>query len=319
MSFCGKLTGIINGDCMSTVDATSAEPFNASARPTPSAEEAAEKTRRAQEEHTNSQRPAPGDTPDQLGKKLMTIACIYEPEPVHGEIARELIAKGANIHLKDEHDCTALLKAARAANAPLVKLLLEKGADPNATESQWSSDGTLGPAICHAAYRNSAEVIKLLLDAGADANAATRPGGRTALILAIDYAREAEETHNASVAALIEAGATPDMKTQENWTPMLYALKCKMPHTVKYLLDHGADPELRPHPDRYTPLEAAKAMCPPATGHVLAAISDRDCKARAAREDKEQLAQWIQDGCPAASGAKTMPQLKLKSRNPLRS
>ena len=87
------------------------ELFSASARPTPSEEETAEKLRKMQAEHTNSLRPAPGDTPKQLGEKLCTLACIYEPEPVHAAIAQELLDLGADVRHWSDSGTTALMSA----------------------------------------------------------------------------------------------------------------------------------------------------------------------------------------------------------------
>jgi hypothetical protein len=289
------------------------EAFSASARPQLTNEETEAKMERLREEHTNNQRPATGDTPEQLAKKLVTLACIEEPRPVHGEIIDQLIEAGADIHYKDKHGCTALLRASAASNAGLVKKLLDLGADPNATEILWHDEGVLGPAICHAACRGSLEVVKLLLAAGADPNAETEPGKRTALTLAIDYARvENEAAHNAIVAALVEGGAKPDNTAYGTWTPLLFAIKCKMPRTAQYLLDHGADPEYAPGGNK--PYDAALGQCPEAAKLILNAIGERKLKAREEREEKARLDQWMKDGCPAEGGAKPMQQLKLKPR-----
>ncbi|MEZ0262843.1 MAG: ankyrin repeat domain-containing protein [Alphaproteobacteria bacterium] len=299
---------------MATGDEVLSEPFSASARPTPSAEEVAEKTRRMQEEHTNNQRPKPGDTPDQLGAKLITIACIYEPWPEHGEIARELIDKGANIHFRDDGGATALLKASGAANAPLVKLLLEKGADPNTCETR-GNDGALGRPICYAAYRSSAEVVKLLLEAGANPDARTTgPDGRTALMLAIDYARQKDKTEPCpdTVIALIEGGASPDLPRFDGWTALSYSLSNKMPNTAKYLIAHGADPEL-PNGDM-TPLRRAELICPDAVETIKNAIAQRREQERTVKAERDHLDQWMKDGCPAESAAKPMAKLKLRTK-----
>lgn len=287
------------------------------------AEEArvAEKIRKAQEEHTNNQRPAKGDTPQQLGEKLCTIACIHEPEPVHAVIAQQLLDLGADLGHRDQFGRTALLCAASAANAPLVKKLLEKGADPNVAETA-TNDGSLGLPVCYAAYRRSAEVVRLLLEAGANPDARTNgPDGRTALILAIDYARVKNETTPCeTVVALIEGGASPNLAKPDGFTPLLYAINDQMPETAKYLLAHGADPELKIG-DRASPAEAASWR----TGEdsksiataIACAIAAKREGERLVRENQERLDQWMKDGCPATGGAKTMPPLKLKTKTTL--
>lgn len=293
--------------------APAAEAFSASARPQLTKEETEAKMARLREEHTNNQRPAPDDSPDQLARKLVTLACIEDPEPVHAQIIDQLLAAGANIHFRDNHSCTALLKAAAAGNTPLVKKLLDLGADPNVAERPWHDEGILGPALCHAACKNHVEVVKLLLAAGADPNIPTEPGKRTALTLAIDYARvKNEEAPNATVAALIEGGANPDQTAYGTWTPLLFALKCKMPRTALYLLDHGADPEFAPGGNK--PYDAALGQCSEAANLILNAIGEKKLKALEAREEKARLDQWIQDGCPATDGARPMQKLKLRPK-----
>lgn len=308
---------------MSLVDATSAEPFNASARPTPTAEELEEKRRKSRQEHTNNQRPTPGQTPAELGEKLCTLACIQEPEPVHADIIQQLLDLGADVNHVGKFGYTPIIAAAKAPNAPLVSKLLAEGADPNIPETG-TNDGSLGHAICYAAYRSSPEVIRLLLAAGADPNARTTgPDGRTALILAIDYARVENETAPCeTVVALVEGGASPNLARPDGFTPLLYAINAQMAETVKYLLARGADPELKIG-DKASPAEAAGWRNGPESKSVSAAISDaiaaRRETERLERENREHLDQWMKDGCPAEAGAKTMHPLKLKVRNPVRS
>lgn len=299
------------------------EPFNASARPTPSAEEREEKLRKSRQEHTNNQRPAPGDTPQQLGEKLCTLAYIQEPEPVHTEIIQQLLDLGADVNHVGKLGRTPIIAAANAPNAPLVTKLLAKGADPNIPETG-TNDGSLGHAICYAAYSRSPEVIRLLLQAGADPNARTNgPDGRTALILAIDYARVKNETAPCeTVIALVEGGASPNLARTGGFTPLLYTINSQMPETAKYLLAHGADPELKIG-DKASPAEAASWREDESSKSIGVAIAKtiaaRRETERLERENREHLDQWMKDGCPAEAGAKTMPPLKLKTRSPVRS
>ncbi|TAL28377.1 MAG: ankyrin repeat domain-containing protein [Alphaproteobacteria bacterium] len=313
--FCDKVAASIDGAAMSAAT----ESFNASTRPDDSPEVVAARLAKAHEEFENQLRPAPGDSKEQLSKKLLTVACPVEPTPALAEIARQLIDLGADVLYKDKHDCTALLNAASAGNAALVKTLLEKGADPNAAEAQWHSDGTLGPVICHAAYKGNADIIRMLIAAGADPDASTDPGGRTALILAIDYARVKNETQRPdSVAALVESGASLDKATAKGWTPLLYCIHADMPVTAKYLIEKGADPAGAP--GAISPYDLAKGKNPDLAKHISDIIALRKeqeiARERLARETQQRLDHWLDSGCPTADAVRPMPVLKLKTKTP---
>jgi hypothetical protein len=314
-SLCDRVWALMNGAAMTSATAV----FSASTRPDDSPEAIAARMAKAHEEFANQLRPAPGDSREQLSKKLLTAACPVEPTPALFDITRQLLDLGADVLYKDEHGRTALLNAAGSGNTALVKTLLEKGADPNAAETQWSSEGTLGPAICHAACRRHADIIRLLIEAGADPSASTNPGGRTALILAIDYARVKDETERPDfVAALVEGGASLDAATAQGWTPLLYAISDDMPATTKYLIEQGADPAYAP--GDISPYELAKNKNPDLAKYIQDAIALRKeqemARKRLARENQQHLDQWTDNGCPTVAAVKPMPVLKLKTKTP---
>lgn len=254
-----------------------------------------------------SVRPAPGDSPERLGLKLAVVACVWEPAAEHAAIADELISLGADVHVRNDNGCTALLNAAAAGNASLVAKLLEKGADPNAADNR---DEQLGPAICHAAHKQSAETIRLLIKAGANPDAQEKPGGRSALILAIDYTEEAYKGATPDcVKALIEGGANPDLATRKGWTPLLYCFARDMPETAKYLLQNGADPELKTAID--TPYATAKRSFPDVAEFILHVIAQKREDERLAQAEREKFDDWTNTGCPTSSTTTVMPRLKL--------
>ena len=89
-----------------------------------------------------------------------------------------------------------LLGRIEEGDAASVKVLLEAGADPNASDdSGWT-------ALMEAAYGGHAECVRLLLEAGAAPDIQNEEG-KTALMLA------AEEGH-AEAAKLLEAVAIPN-------------------------------------------------------------------------------------------------------------
>ena len=65
-----------------------------------------------------------------------------------------MVAHGAEINLPGRSGITPVAAAAYMGNEPLVRLLLEKGADPNVV------DATGKTAICYAAGRGFPAVVR---------------------------------------------------------------------------------------------------------------------------------------------------------------
>lgn len=99
----------------------------------------------------------------------------------HGELARELIALGADVNAAaDNANCVAPVHAAAAVcDRETMRLLLERGADPNKKQQM---DYT---ALHGAASRGDIEMAKLLIEHGADRNARGSDG-----LSAADVARK---------------------------------------------------------------------------------------------------------------------------------
>jgi len=91
-----------------------------------------------------------------------------------------LLAAGANKYLSE-----ALRNAAFKGHRNIVKVLLEHGADPNATDLRFQESGGAGTPLMTAAEEGHEEVLKLLLEHGADPTA-SNVEGRTAMDFAAD-------------------------------------------------------------------------------------------------------------------------------------
>ena len=89
----------------------------------------------------------------------------------HTAVVELLLDKGAQI------DVRALCSAARAGELEMVRLLLEKGVDPN------GATGSPSP-LCFALRFDRIEMVKLLLGGGADINGEGKHGYDTALYVA---------------------------------------------------------------------------------------------------------------------------------------
>lgn len=141
------------------------------------------------------------------------------------EVVRWLLDNGAHADKPDSHGQTVLFYFSEA-NAPLVSLLLERGADPKARNLQ-------GQTPLHRA--GSAEVAQVLLDAGADPNARDR-SGETPLF------RTQDDSYDAPVARLLlQHGAQVNVRNAKGETPLDVAINKRAANLVRVLLENGAD------------------------------------------------------------------------------
>ena len=124
----------------------------------------------------------------------------------------------------------ALFAAVKNGHLELVRLLLEAGADKDAT------NGFGGTALCMAAREGHLEVARSLLEAGADKDAATTDvKGTTALFVA------AREGHLNVARLLLEAGADKDTRNRFGVTALCAAANNGHLEVVRLLLEAGAD------------------------------------------------------------------------------
>ena len=183
-----------------------------------------------------------------------------------------LLAAGADANAANEiNGATPLMTAAQAGNPDALKVLLDHGAAANAKET--ANNET---ALMFAAAADRAAVIKVLAEHGADLKATTkvislsgRPlyddngnlippkavapsavptgnsaaatvmGGMTALLFA---ARDGQLN---AVRALIDAGAdVNEVSAGDKTSPIVMAITNTHYEVGKYLLDHGADPNI---------------------------------------------------------------------------
>jgi ankyrin repeat protein/mono/diheme cytochrome c family protein len=168
-------------------------------------------------------------------------------------LVNKLIDHGANPNprlqkaiLKRHHDflqeriltegATPLMRAARYGDVKLVRVLLDRGADPRLT----TKDGTNAlmfaagvnlaavrgedPSLLHPSEDGSIEIIKMLLDRGLDINAANDQG-LTALHGAVQRGQgTGNGTGEKIIALLVERGARLDVKDKRGRTPLEMAL-----------------------------------------------------------------------------------------------
>jgi ankyrin repeat protein len=144
--------------------------------------------------------------------------------------ARIAIQNGANVNAKDstnEFGYTPLIYAVNPYMPNVTALLIEKGADVNATNSK-------GLAPLHLALWHPE--IALLLEKGADVNARDA-NGYTPLLRAIDRDRD----NMREIQLLIDNGA--DVNTPNSYvnTPLIHAIYRTHYELTRLLIENGAD------------------------------------------------------------------------------
>lgn len=155
-------------------------------------------------------------------------ALMYLGEKATPALVRELLAAGAKVNEHDESGETVLMNAAAASSVAVVRVLTEAGAKIGAKDDDEKT------ALMFAVRNEDTQVAKLLIDMGVDVNARDN-NGETALIAA------AEDGAAATVRALIEAGADVNAKNNSGFTALINAAAEGNLESVKLLLNAGAD------------------------------------------------------------------------------
>ena len=167
----------------------------------------------------------------------------------HEGVVKLLLDRGANPN--ELTITTPLHVAAKYGHPDVVKVLLAEGAEPNIL----NKDG-ITPLI-YPAFMCNEDVIKHLLDGGADANIAKR-NGMTALQLAIagksKYMCPNFPDLNPIwpkitlvVELLLNRGADPNKANQTGETPLHFAAHIGHLDVVQCLLNRGAEPNTADH------------------------------------------------------------------------
>jgi ankyrin repeat protein len=152
------------------------------------------------------------------------------------EIER-LVAAGANRELRDGNGRTPLHVAAYRKQYEAARLLMRRGANPNALDAQRYDIVTI------AAVADDVPMLKVALEGGASAKNVTSPYDGTALIAA------AHLGHDEVVKVLIAAGAPLDHVNNLRWTALIEAIVLgdggkRHVETLRALVAAGANPNL---------------------------------------------------------------------------
>jgi ankyrin repeat protein len=178
------------------------------------------------------------------------------------ELLTALIAKKANLNVRNEFGSTPIAQAAELGDARIVKMLLDAGAEPEGA----NPDGQT--ALMLAIKTGETAVVEMLIKAGANVNTVERFQKQTPLM----WAATARRNAGAMVKLLLAKGADlkpraqftdwPSQITQEpraqyrptgGLTAFLYAARDGCYDCVEALIGAGADVNL-PTPDGVTAL-----------------------------------------------------------------
>lgn len=148
-----------------------------------------------------------------------------------------LIENGADINALGNDNITPLFYAILSQNIEIVKLLVESGADLNASMKDKGNDSAT--LLFFAIDSQNIEIVKLLVDSGADINKASLRDNDnvTPLYLAVDL------ENIEIVKFLVDSGAdiNASLSDNDNVTPLFLAIKSQNIEIVKLLVESGAD------------------------------------------------------------------------------
>ena len=204
--------------------------------------------------------------------------------PGTGAIARALIDAGAPVNGHPGDKETPLITAASSGDADVARVLIEAGADIEVVSAPDSGGAPSSTALGHAAVFGMTEVIDVLVAAGARIDSlemaaaagdvSAWPLGRFTLqrrIRALVFAADHQRLN--VIDQLVEAG-TPVNEADAEWgrLPLHTAAGNGRPASVRRLLTHGADPNLRDPTHHRTPLEECQKGASPGHREVAAIL-----------------------------------------------
>jgi ankyrin repeat protein len=187
-----------------------------------------------------------------------------------GEIdtARCLINSGADVNVLNAQSGTALSLAAWAGKTKMVSLLMRRGADLNLAYINGCTP------LMYAAEWGHREIVEMLITAHADvlhidkyeqtaASYAAKEGQLNILEILLDAGADPTQAFSRNLSKdmrvlqlLLDRGANIDDFSEKYGTPLIRASASFPEETVKFLLDHGADPNLSA-PGKFTALHQA--------------------------------------------------------------
>jgi ankyrin repeat protein len=163
------------------------------------------------------------------------------------EIAKLLLEKNADLNRRNRQGKTALMFAAEKGHTEIVKLLVEKGATLNDRDRKRKS------AADYASISGHTDILNFLLEKGAGKPVAKiKKEKKSAPLIKSETVllhKAAALSNLSMMKQLIENGTDINATDSSGSTPLISALKSGAPEkklleTVKFLLEHHADPDI---------------------------------------------------------------------------
>nr|BAE01031.1 unnamed protein product [Macaca fascicularis] len=184
----------------------------------------------------------------------------------HWKIVQILLEAGADPNATTLEETTPLFLAVENGQIDVLKLLLQHGANVNGSHSMcgWNS-------LHQASFQENAEIIKLLLKKGANKECQD-DFGITPLFVAAQYGKLE------SLSILISSGANVNCQALDKATPLFIAAQEGHTKCVELLLSSGADPDLYCNEDNWQlPIHAAAQMGHTKILDLLIPLTNRAC------------------------------------------
>lgn len=169
----------------------------------------------------------PGSTPEATGAGSSRLHNLVSDPRAGVSDVQALLAEGVDVNARDSRGETALHRAARLGNAPVVAALLDGGADIQAANARGETP------LHRAVMSDQPAIVELLLDRGADIDATDAAAEPPLGYASPEMAR-----------LLLDRGADPN--AGEN-SPLVEAVRDGDAARVELFLDHGGDINVRSH------------------------------------------------------------------------
>jgi ankyrin repeat protein len=149
-------------------------------------------------------------------------------------VAAILKADPKSVARKDPEGRPALHQAVALDREDIVKLLLDKGCDPDIRNESENSGHKGGTALLDAAFWERPEIAKILIDRGANVNARSAGG-------VVPLHEAARMNHLEIAQLLLKHGANVNARDDKDETPLDWA---KAPEMIDFLGKHGGHRKL---------------------------------------------------------------------------